>query len=357
MSDDACESVPAAAAPPPREALVPDALAVRFSSDRAVVPTECACCGDVGSRTVREARLLDGALILVPYCGECHRHVSRSATRRIAVGLSAVLLTSAFAFGAPFVIVPRGFFWFFTLVCAGALFPLFVSWRFPQPRAGGHAVAGRAVFFRYDGALVCAVRSWGERLARESGLTSCPVTFRERVYPAWAAAFSTVVLLATPFVYRFHFPAIRIIDVADRPLVIRVDGRIVARVEATSGESPTAGASVRVRAGRRTFTATDPEGRVRDVRAVDVHPGGAHLYAPDSDGTCFWVETTGYGRRLDVGTERASLPADTNFWELPLGVDFWFAPPPPPGTDGYSTGGIVRALRQSRCDEAPEGVR
>jgi hypothetical protein len=158
-------------------------------------------------------------------------------------------------------------------------------------------------------------------------------------------------------VHRLQFPLVRIIDVTDRALFVTVDGKPVTRVEPSSAESPHAGVSVRLPSGTRRLVATDPSGVVVDEVEVVVLPGRAHLYAPGSQGTCFWLETAGYGRSRGDAETRVPVAGEVRFWALPEDVDLWFARPPPADADGRSTGGLVRAIRQARCSEAPADVR
>lgn len=297
---------------------------------------------------------MDPAVLLVPYCGACHAHVSRASTRRLAVGLSSALLSFTIAAGLPLLWQPPGLAVYLAVVLASAALPLLLSWvraRRPEP---GHSATARAAWFRLDGVLVCASVPWGERLALASGGTpSARVRVREPAFPPWAVGVGVVAVSATPFLHGFHFPEVRVVNVTDRPLTVAVDGRPRGRVEATSGESARAGLIVRVPAGRRLLTATDPEGRVVDTAAVLVEGGSGHLYAPASEGTCFWLETTGYGKDKASGTQRDLLAGEPRFWVLSSRVDFWFSPPPPVDDDERSTGGVVRALRQAPCEEAP----
>jgi hypothetical protein len=355
--DDRADSVRAATEPPRGRAPGGHSLAactVRLSVADAVVPPECACCGAVASSSVREARLIESSALLVPYCGACHAHVTRAATRRLAVGLSSALLACTLAAGLPLLFQPAGLSVHLAIVGTFAVLPLLLArlWRRrPEP---GHAAAARAVWFRLDGALVCASVAWGRRLSLASAAPPpAEVRVLEPEAPRWAVAVVLVAFLATSFLYELHFPEVRIVNVTDRPLTVRVDGRPRGRVEPTSGESATAGLVVRVPAGRRTLTATDTEGGLVDTASVLVEAGTGHLYAPGSEGTCFWLETTGYGRSRAAGTQRDPLSGRPRFWALPARVDFWFAPPPPLDGDDRSTGGVVRAVRQARCEDAP----
>src|SRR5437762_10951475 len=79
---------------------------VRLPADGLIVPSECACCGAIASRSVRELGPNSSAVVLVPYCTLCHAHASRAATARISVAVSSGLLGLTLAFGLPLIWQP-----------------------------------------------------------------------------------------------------------------------------------------------------------------------------------------------------------------------------------------------------------
>jgi hypothetical protein len=127
-------------------------------------------------------------------------------------------------------------------------------------------------------------------------------------------------------------------------------------VEPTSAESPRAGVEMRVPSGQREFSVEDPAGRRVSQSLVKVVAARDHLYAPASREYCFWLETSGYGRNApDVSI--VPLVGQLRFWVLPGSVDTWFSENPKvsPG-DGRSSGGVLTALRQASCADAPDSV-
>lgn len=142
------------------------------------------------------------------------------------------------------------------------------------------------------------------------------------------------------------------LNLGDLPIELRVDSRVVARVEPSSGESPFAGAEVNVPAGRRTFEARDAEGGAVDQSEVEVLAGAHHLYAPASPETCFWLETRGYGRAARKPAYEP-LQGSERFWAIPDDVHGWFSPATEANPDVRVTGGDARVLRQAPCAEAP----
>jgi len=334
-----------------------DARVVHLSVERAVVPPECACCGAPAPRSMREARALDAAALLVPYCMPCHRHASRAMTRRLAIGMSGSMLALTLWLALPVLGWPQTLTIYWTIVAIGASLPFGAAFLVRRRRLPGHAAAARAAWFRLDGALVCVRAPWAERLAAASNAPIQAARVREPSVPTWAVAVVAVVVAGAPFVHRYQFPAVRVVNVTDGAIVVSVDDRPMARVEATIAESAHAGVSLRIPAGTRRFVATDSTGAVVDSAEVVVRAGTAHLYAPSSRGTCFWVETAGYGRSRGADVERTRLSGDAPFWALSEDIDLWFSAPPASDADGRSTGGVVRALRQAPCPDAPRDVQ
>jgi hypothetical protein len=347
----------------PREAvdpMAPDSVpsvsrlscVVRLRPDQAVVPDECACCAGAATRAMKEARF-DGQGILVPYCAECHRHASRDATRILAIGVSSILLAATLAAGVPLLFQPPSVVVYAILVGLGAVVPAAVASVSTRRASDGHASVGRATFFHPGGALVCRRVSFGERLARASGVIPASARVRELPVSRWAAATLLGIVGLCPFLYRFHFPEARVVNLTDGRLTILVDGRVRGLVSPTSAESPSAGVVLRIPAGSHELRSIDADGRVVDVATVLVRGGEMHLYAPGST-ACFWIETTAYGRSRGTTVPDEPLTGEPRFWALPGGIDFWFSPAPLPEADDRSTGGLLRALRQAACERGKE---
>jgi len=81
--------------------------------------------------------------------------------------------------------------------------------------------------------------------------------------------------------------------------------------------------------------------------------GAMHFYAPASNGYCFWLEHTHYGRAKSFENDIEPLAGPSRFWVLARRVDTWFSPNPPATDDDRSTGGSLTALRQGPCNVAP----
>ncbi len=159
---------------------------------------------------------------------------------------------------------------------------------------------------------------------------------------AGASALALVPLFA---LYRAE---LRVLNHGDAPFELSIDGRKLARVEPSSGESALAGVALVVPAGDHEFRVVSARDGGELFRARERIEGGhPHLFAPQSAGYCFSIERRGYG---DAASELQSEPLDgaNPFWVLPDGIS-WFSPNPEPGVLSTS-GGTLSCLRQKRCD-------
>ncbi len=166
---------------------------------------------------------------------------------------------------------------------------------------------------------------------------------------AWLACavalLSGLALLPLWNIYRGH---VRVLNHGDEPFALWVDGRRVARVEPSSGESALAGVELAVPAGGRALRVTSElDGRELFMGQEHVHGGSPHLFAPLSSGYCFFVERRGYGDAKEEPLASEPLEGSTPFWVLPDGIA-WFTPNPEPGPFETS-GGTLSCLRQRRC--------
>lgn len=280
----------------------------------------------------------------------------------LAVSVAAALASVTLTAGLPLVLTEQSLFAYVTLVALGSAAPLVASWisgarsrAAGRPYREGHAAAGRAAYFRLDGAFACRSESFANELAAASGARKVPGRTSGVIVSPWAVGLVAACLLSVWPAFRFHFPVVRVVNTTGDPLTVVVDGKDRGRVPSTERESELAGVEFRVPAGDRVLKAFDPAGRLVDAQAVSVEAGAMHLYAPGSTKACFRVETTGFGRSSAEGTSSAPLTGPPYFWVLPpapSGIDYWFVPAPPPADDSRSTGRLVRALRQSPCGEA-----
>jgi hypothetical protein len=325
---------------------------VRLPERAVMAPPECACCGELATERISVSDRT-GRALLVGYCAPCAAHVAQASTRRLAALLASILLSGALAAAVP-LIAP---FWSLAACVAvtllGGLLPLFPLLVFRKPSVG-HASRGPAVVFSGPAELTCANGAWAEALGRLAGVgaeAAPPDRFRFGllVAPALLGA-----LLGAPLSFMHHHPRVRVVNANDRAIDFRVDGRSVGRVEPSGSESPSAGLTVRIPAGRRELAAFDPvSGPIAAARA-NVLPGRDHLYAPAAPHVCFWLETATYGRAGERPS-RVLLGGDARFWAIPAEVRGWFVPNPPPDGVARTTGGTSTVLRQGPCDETPLG--
>jgi hypothetical protein len=83
---------------------------------------------------------------------------------------------------------------------------------------------------------------------------------------------------------------------------------------------------------------------------VRVQGGHAHLFAPGSEGYCFWLESADYGRGRSSEPRREPLEGPPHFWALPTDLGGWFRPVPEQArAEARLTGGTVTVLRQAPC--------
>lgn len=154
--------------------------------------------------------------------------------------------------------------------------------------------------------------------------------------------------LALVPLFSFYRAELRVLNHGEVPFWLLIDGRTVARVEPSSGESELAGVSLVVPAGEHDFRVlAEGDGQELFRARQRVKGGRPHLFAPMSAGYCFRIERRGYG---DAASEVKSEPleGENPFWMLPDGIT-WFSPSPEPGVVATS-GGTLSALRQKRCD-------
>jgi hypothetical protein len=318
----------------------------------AVVPTQCACCGAAASVSRAERRRHDGKTLIVPYCGACHEHASAAETRVLALSLAALLLAVGTAVALPLVWdwVTAPVYVLCVMLAAGlpaALGPLLPA----GPGIHPHA-PGRAVWWSRGRALTCTNETWATALADANRVPIESARVRERLWSPWMLSATVVAAVGAPFWLSFQRADLRVLNLTDSRLLFEAAGRPLALVEPSSAESPAAGVDVRIPAGRRTLEVFAQDGRLVQRTSVFVQAGRQHLYAPASPTFCFWLETTDYARPGPPQIER--LIAEDRFWVLPTDVDTWFAPNPPAASLGVrSTGGVLVALRQGRCTDAP----
>jgi hypothetical protein len=87
---------------------------------------------------------------------------------------------------------------------------------------------------------------------------------------------------------------------------------------------------------------------------VRVEGGHPHLFAPGSEGYCFWLESAEYGRGRANEPLREPLEGTQHFWVLPPDLGGFFRPVPEQArAETRLTGGTVTVLRQAPCGADP----
>jgi hypothetical protein len=159
---------------------------------------------------------------------------------------------------------------------------------------------------------------------------------------ALASGFAVVALFN---VYRGQ---VRVMNLGDEPFALWIDGKRVARVEPSSGESALAGVELTLPAGERELRVVSESSGRELFRARELVEGGSpHLFAPLSAGYCFSIERRAYGDAREQPLDSQPLEGENPFWQLPDGIS-WFTPNPEPGPFETS-GGTLSCLRQKRC--------
>jgi hypothetical protein len=323
-----------------------------------VLPEECACCAEAATHRLALTRA-DGASLLVGYCDECAEHQASSSSRVLSLTLASVLLALSSAAGLPLVAPQLGLIPLVLFVCGLSLMPLVLA-LVPARRAEPpHAARGPAVFWGQDQRLLCASPGYAERVAALNGGELRAERVAERWGSAWLSAGPVLGLGAACLSFFVYHPLLRVLNLGPVRVEVALDGQRLTSVDPTSNESPAGGALLRVPAGTHTLSVVSSvDGTALGTSSVDFRSGAVNLFAIGAESTCFWLETTGYGREQRATRSYQALPAGQHFWALPGGIDTWFASNPEPSTaNAHSSGGLLTALRQAPCAEAPQEVR
>jgi len=323
-----------------------------------LLPEECACCAEAATHRSALTRK-DGASLLVGYCDECAEHQANSSSRVLSLTLASVLLALSGAAGLPLLAPRLGFFPLLLAVCGLSVVPLLLVLLPVRPVPPPHAARGPAVSWGPGERLLCAARAYAERVVSLNGGELSRALVPERWGSAWLSAGPVLGLGAACFSFFVYHPLLRVLNLGPVRVEVAVDGTPLTSVDPTSNESPAGGALVRVPAGAHTLSVVSSvDGSALGSSSVQFQSGAVHLFAIAAENTCFWLETTGYGREQRAQSSYQALPSAEHFWVLPSGIDTWFASnPEPSAANAHSSGGLLTALRQAPCTEAPEEVR
>lgn len=286
----------------------------------------------------------------MPYCAACHRHAAAAGTQDAAVALSTILATATSALGLPLLFAPPNLIVHLALALFFGSVPWSVLALWPKKVPLGHSASGKAVYFRPNGTLVCRHADWGQRLAAASGVPATRGRSLGETISPWLLATWVLSAGGSVLAYEVLFPVLHVVNATSEAFTLFVDGRARATIEPARSEGAFGTAALRLLSGRRSLAARAPGGRLLNEVSAEVSLGRDYLYAPASTGTCFWVETAGYGRTRDT-TLREPLSGPSSFWVIEPRVDVWFSSLPPPSPDGRSSGGTLRAVRRAPCAE------
>lgn len=300
-----------------------------------------------------------GPAIVVQYCAECFAHASAGRTRWLAAGFAALLLglsaaaALVLAFGDLEPVLQA-----LLAGCAALVPSLALVGRGPKPP---HTARGAAVWWAPRGGggweLVCTNARWAAELASRNEAAWHPLKRRplRAPWPVWTAA--AVAALSVPTAHGLLGVTVHVINRADVPAVVLVDGRHHGVVAPSTIESPAAGRRLRLVAGRRDLALLGTDGRLLTETRTTLGPGLDHLLAVSADPVCFWVERSTYGRSESGAPAREPLSGPGPLWALPGKIDNWFTPNPSGGgADHVSSGGSLLALRQGRCAPGETGA-
>jgi hypothetical protein len=342
-----------------RRVLVGVSVVLPESVASLVLPEECACCAAAATHRLALGRG-DGASLLVGYCDECAEHQAGSASRVLALALSSLLLGLVGAAGLPLLFPNLGLVGLAVPVLLLAVLPLAVLLLPVAAPSPPHACRGVAVFWDAGNRLLCAAPAYGAQVAAlNAAVPPEPAPIREGSGLAWLCAGPVLGVGAACLSFFVYHPLLRVINLGPVPIEVALDGRRLVLVDPTSNESPSAGAIVRAPAGEHVLSVKSKiDGGALGQVSVDLHSGSVHLFAFAADDTCFWLETSGYGREQRAEPSYQPLTSADHFWVLPGGIDTWFARNPGSGDpNARSSGGLLTALRQAPCSEAPQEVR
>jgi hypothetical protein len=324
----------------------------------ALLPEACACCGKIASHRVA-ARSRDGISLLVGYCDECAEHQATASSRLLSIALSSLLLGLVTAAGLPLLAPRMGLFGLVLAAGVAALSPLVLALLPERAAEPPHTARGRAALWRSEHTLWCAHEAYGRAVANLNQAVAEPLLAREPLGSPWLAAGPVLGIAAACFAYFAYHPLLRVINLGSARIDVTIDGAPLVSVDATSNESASAGALLRVPAGPHVLSARSAvDGSALARVQVDFESGAIHLFAPGASDTCFWLETVGYGQEQRARPSYQPLVSADHFWVLPGGIDTWFAANPAPSDPGsHSSGGLLTALRQAPCMEAPPEAR
>lgn len=327
------------------------------------LPSFCAnCAGAAGaSARLKPAWGVKGRAILVPYCARCAGRLAQYHTRR-AVSFGASFLVGLISLlGLPLLATPLSMFTYGAIVTLAAAVPPLIAEFLTRKRVpeAGQTSAEMALWWERAGISGTNSRWMREFAAlNRSASTGEPTRGAEpltaRRPREWYGAVLPITFAAvSPSFFQWLFPTLVVLNLSSSEFELVIDGRVRRVIGVTSLESTSAAIRVALGAGSHVLEAR-PRGAGVDAETptyhatVSIEAGEEYLFAPGSDGYCFWLERTAYGG-TDSKSRTQPLGGKDGFFRLPSPIDTWFGANPAPNGDRVSTGGEMVALRQGRC--------
>ncbi len=324
-----------------------DAWIVLADVDRIECGRECARCLSPATSSRREVCPSDGKSIIIPYCQNCLDALGPRSLGRLGWVLASVLLGVVGCLFLP--LAP----WLNKAgAVTGAMAAAAVPWMFGQLwwlRADRTRSLARRAAYPCPEGLICVNADWAQRLGVVLGAQVQSRRVRVGLGMGWSATGMIIAASVTPGLHDAFHCETRIVNLTEEDLIVKIDGHPIASVKATTHENPLAGDLVRIPSGSRHIEAHHRDGVLVDESWGQVAAGRTYLYSPAHPASvCFWIERTAFGRAQANPLDREYLPSSTEFWELPVSIDIWFAPALGAKSDSF-TGGVVTSLRQGNC--------
>ena len=330
-----------------RVARYEDVWVVHVDVERFECAPICSRCLNPAADNRLETSPSGAKTIGIPYCQDCLNSIGKQSVARLGWILASVLLGVAGCVFFPLLA------WLTRAAAvSGALFLSALPWIFGQLWRGRTSSLRpvRCAAYASGEGVVCANEQWAQLLGQHLVADVQHRRVRVGVSLGWSTAGLIITAVVTPGLYdTFHCEA-RILNLTEEELVITVDHHLLAITKPTTQEHPRAGNIVRIAMGPRHIEARRHDGTLVHEDSVQISAGQTYLYAPEHPAeTCFWLERAALGRERSVVTEREALPADRDFWQMPVSIDTWFIPALGPESN-FFTGGVVTSLRQGPCE-------
>ena len=322
----------------------------------------CSECSRIARRSI-DLRLRRMAVpaIRVPLCRCCAQRIRRAERLEgaLAIGLVALGILAGFALTglwpwAPFLVV-------IGVVAAANGLGFLIRW-VVDFRGGVDGWLGVPARWRRTRSGVLRLEAPSRvvrKLMIEMGVpqeNAALAHVREHHVLVARLALPASVCLGVGIVWITSHPDVRIMNFGLSPVVVHVDGRLIARVDGVPGEVSNAGQRVRVPWGWHRFETRDESGERIDQTQAFVGNGLPMLYAPVLANQCFWLEQRVYGRAGRLAGTVTPLDSSRRFIVLPVEPDSWFqGNPAEVSQQRWLSGGSRTTVRHGDCSVLESG--